>query len=375
MKKKYLERTMDFHNIYTEKVLPIVKRREFERQEIKKRRDRKKLFGIIALISSVTPFLLLVMLAEPSNTQNLTNIAIVLAIILFLLGIIILLNKDKESKNFILSLKHDCLSHVLKVFGDVVWQNGIDNVIPDEELNRTALFASFNKRVTDDIFKGSYNGVDFKICETDLTLESGSGKNRRVTQVFKGVVITFKSNKVIKNRTIIATKGDMTKKNGIWFIYLPVFLRLGTDIYENILKQEYNTVFLLIGILIFLVLMALLIKDDKEKLEEVKLEDPVLSKKYNVYSSEQVEARYLLTTAFVNRFQNLTTAFGTEKAKCSFYDGDKIMFAISTDKNLFEIGNVDTSLLDSTSINEFYNELSSIYKMIEYFKLDEKTGL
>ena len=70
----------------------------------------------------------------------------------------------------------------------------------------------------------------------------------------------------------------------------------------------------------------------------------------------------------------LLKLFGAKKAKCSFFD-DEIMFAISTNKNLFEIGSLFKSFNDPTSINAFYYELSSIYDMIDYFKLDEKTGL
>ena len=76
----------------------------------------------------------------------------------------------------------------------------------------------------------------------------------------------------------------------------------------------------------------------------------------------------------MERLLNLKTAFRAKNVKCSFYE-DSIMFAINTDKNLFEIGSIEKTLLDPKSINECYNELSSIYKMIEYFKLDEKTGL
>ena len=67
---------------------------------------------------------------------------------------------------------------------------------------------------------------------------------------------------------------------------------------------------------------------------------------------------------------NFTTAFGTDKAKCSFYD-DKIMIAISTKKDLFEFGN----LFKPVSKDKFYEELNSIIEMIDYFKLDTHTGL
>ena len=104
------------------------------------------------------------------------------------------------------------------------------------------------------------------------------------------------------------------------------------------------------------------------------MEDPWFGKKFNVYSSDQVEARYLVTPSFMERFNNLNTVFGAKNAKCSFYR-DKIVIAISTKKNLFEIGEMFKSLEDPKSIKSMYDELFSIYKMITYFKLDEKTGL
>ena len=86
--------------------------------------------------------------------------------------------------------------------------------------------------------------------------------------------------------------------------------------------------------------------------------------------------RYLVTPAFMERFKNLHTSFGTEMAKCAFFD-DKIMFALSTGKNLFELtGGMFFSLKDNAEQAKiFYEEISAIYEIIDYFKLDEKTGL
>ena len=109
-------------------------------------------------------------------------------------------------------------------------------------------------------------------------------------------------------------------------------------------------------------------------MDEVNLEDPVFEKKFNVYSSDQVEARYLITTAFMERFNNLNTAFGAKKAKCSFFD-NTIMFAISTHKNLFEIGNLFMRLDDPNRITKFFNEIASILILVDYFKLDEHIKL
>lgn len=110
-----------------------------------------------------------------------------------------------------MKIKSDCLSKLLEVFGDIQWQNG-KNIINDWELNRSALFSNFNTRYTDDEFSGSFNGVPFKICETNLLQISGSGKSRTYIPVFKGVVIQFKSNKIIRNRTMIATRVILQQK-------------------------------------------------------------------------------------------------------------------------------------------------------------------
>ena len=110
-------------------------------------------------------------------------------------------------------------------------------------------------------------------------------------------------------------------------------------------------------------------------MSNMQLEDPEFNKKYDAYTQDQVEGRYLITPTFMERFKNLHTSFGTNKAKCAFFD-NKIMFALSTKKNLFELaGGIFSSLKNPKQTKIFYEEISAIYDLIDYFKLDEKTGL
>ena len=106
-------------------------------------------------------------------------------------------------------------------------------------------------------------------------------------------------------------------------------------------------------------------------LNKVNLEDPKFGKKFDVYSSDQIEARFWVTPAFMERFQNLKTVFNAKKAKCSFYD-NKIMIAIDTNKNVFEIGEMYKTLENPVTIRTFYKELSSIKEMIDYLKIIDK---
>jgi len=273
---------------------------------------------------------------------------------------------------FVKELKNYCLKPVLDIFGSITWNK---SVIDDAELNASELFASFNRRSTDDAFEGEYKGVKFQIAETSLAYESGSGKNRHCRQIFKGVVIKFASNKSIKGKTIIATKGDNNIKRNGWISTIGSFMIcvlvqcLGIES-----SERFSFIVIILGVLLLIMLVTSLCNKDSKKIQPIKLEDPLFEKKFNAYSTDEIEGRYLITTAFMERFINLNTAFGSRKAKCSFY-GDNVMFAISTNKNLFEIGDLFSRLDNPKQLNEFFNEIASILVLVDYFKLNQKTGL
>ena len=136
----------------------------------------------------------------------------------------------------------------------------------------------------------------------------------------------------------------------------------------------FLTIWDLVFPVIIILSIALVVYYKKKKMQNVKLEDLTFDKKFNVYTQDQIEARYLLTPAFMERLKSLETSFGTKNIKCSFFE-DNIMFAISTNKDLFELGSLYKSLKSKISIEEFYNEIHSIQEMINHLKLDEKLGL
>jgi hypothetical protein len=51
------------------------------------------------------------------------------------------------------------------------------------------------------------------------------------------------------------------------------------------------------------------------------------------------------------------------------------MFAFSTNRNLFEIGSIFRPVGDKKLMRQSFGELIAILRMIDYFKLDENTGL
>ena len=372
--KKYRE---NFYKIYRKKIRAVF--HKFEK-------DRKKRLARCIILTIIFAAITVSIGIWGFTNENVAKVAFHL---IFIACIITLITPSICNGNFITDLKTKCMPELVKAFDNLHWQE-VTDIIDDEELNRSSLFSKFNRRSTDDSFVGKHSGVNFRITETDLSHESGSGKNRTVIQVFKGVIIRFDFNKTINSKTIIATKGDNKIKSGVYTkhaILLMVFVMIAMLIplltHLSLFRNEHFGTFAFLFFIpflipvIFIILFILLGKKNTVKTEQMNkvfLEDVEFDKKYDVYSEDQIEARYLITPAFMERFKHISTAFGTQKAKCSFYD-DKLMFAITTNKNLFEIGNLFHCLMTKKYVNDFLEELISIIMMIDYFKLDEDTKL
>ena len=281
-------------------------------------------------------------------------------------------------RNFKRYIKANFMSKFLKCFKEIrrISDENSARIFSTKELKASNLFSTFNTIKVDDAFKGNYNGVDYKITEIKL-IQEGS---KNSTTAFKGVILSVPSNKTIKANTIIATKRDMNIRNyptGIIasIILVPILicewflsLKFSSDI-DNFIKLIVLTIITLIIICSFI--------EKQKSMQTVKLESTKFEKRFNVFSKNQVEARYLLTPTFIEKFTRLYTAFGTNKAKCSFYKdfsgNDRIMFAISTNRDLFEPGNLFTPINEPKYM--FLSDFTSIFNMIEFFKLDEKTKL
>ena len=276
---------------------------------------------------------------------------------------------------FALSLKKECMKKILKVFGNIKWFDG-KKCVSDFYLKDSDLFSEFTNRNTYDSFKGDYKDVNFEVSEIHLFCET-KGRRKIIWSVFKGLVIKFGMNKKFDGKTIIVSKNDIMTKRNFSLLYILFGYILITSIcsYVNIL--QFLLSLLLPTVIIFLIHIVYKYFSNRNSdivLDEVKLEDAGFHKKYKAYSSNQVEARYLITPAFMERFKNLQTAFGTNKIKCSFNE-DCLIFAISTWKNLFELGGLFINLENPKQLKKFFDELISIYMMIDYFKLDENTKL
>lgn len=288
-------------------------------------------------------------------------------------------NKNKDFKNYI---KLKCKKYIFKVLGISMMK---DIGTPIQVLRKSNLFSIFTDVEQDDVIIGCYKSTEYEISETKLTLTL---KGIPWT-VFQGIIILFNSNKNIAAPTIITSKNDKNIRNfpipincltiivlcllglGIFLCYMIDITSLNSITTEKILfliTSNWITILCILAVFLFYLYQ-------KKQLQSSKLEDISFDKRFNVHTKDQVEARYLLTTSFMDRLKSLETAFGSSnKIKCSFFD-DKIMFAIPNQKDLFELGSLFTPIGSTKSIEKFYDELTAIEEIIDHFKLNEQIGL
>lgn len=395
-KGKYLEIRNNFYKAYNSEILPILLSMENIRKQCFMKGILLKLLIIIPVVFIVIPLVFWYCFGryEQFSEYGDYHFVSVLFGCLCFLGFSILIFIFQFSgevfyniqKNFQKELKSHCLSMVLRSLGDIeksIYTHEDKSMLEKSGLGFFSSSEASNVKC-DDCFRGEYNGVEFKLLEL-----SSFEKN------FGRLIISFASNKRIKAPVIIGPECLLPRTStdkqcsllsfalGIELIALipliPFYSGLYT-LYQDRLAFE-NSELLTISFILVLVVMFLLccmgftiykiihalVASD---VEQIKLEDKTLK----VYSEDDVEARYLITPAFIERFNNLRKAYSSSIVRCAFFE-NRIMFEIVKEKDCFELGSIWSPMDKTYFIDDFCNEIIAIYEMIDYFKLYEKTGL
>ena len=366
MKKFY---SINSYEKYLSIIFPIIQEYEGIRQSIAKKfliiRIAMYIFCCLSSMAVLHIFYLCAVLCIYGKISDLdTRLLLSFGLIVYPISISLSAHLfafvKKEDKKFKIKIKSECIPRVLKCFDNIRWGRALSKPVHIAESN---LFPDDSAPIFDDCFLGEYKGVKFEIYETALI-------------GFQGVIISMELNKTVKGNTIVASKRDMNimKNPSIHIIAgFICFLAGAIPIFQvfsiNIALCLF--IFIIIAFFIYLTIKKYILFNTKKN---IKLEDINFEKKFKVYSTDQIEARYLVTPSFMERLYNLKTAFGAKNIKCSFYS-DKLILAIPTQKDLFEFGELYQPLTKSKDIKRFYDEIIAIYRIINYFKLYQKTGL
>ena len=98
-------------------------------------------------------------------------------------------------------------------------------------------------------------------------------------------------------------------------------------------------------------------------LQRASLEDPVFEKIFEVYTSDQVESRYLLTPDFMQKLVDLEGVFRGGKLKAAFDGGE--MFVTVQGGNLFEPGSMFKPLDSADRVRELLADFAAVFGLID----------
>jgi len=200
--------------------------------------------------------------------------------------------------------------------------------IDDSYLQQSDLFAKYNSNTGDDYFSGIYKDVRITVAEEKLEQKSKDFRNFDVSKkVFRGICILFEMNKNFKGRTVVL------QDKGLFNIFNKV-----------------------------------------AGLQNVKLEDIRFEKYFEVYSDDQIEARYLLTSGFMERMMKLQELYEGESIQFSF-NRNTLLLAIPTKQDMFEAHSFFGSNINKKRIDLVFEQFYTIFSIVKLLKLDQRTGL
>ncbi len=230
--------------------------------------------------------------------------------------------------------KNMTMDKILNFFGNFTYYGGL--CTPSEDIDKSVLFGYYDKQTGDDFFLGTYKDVKIQVSEERLTRRVRTKNGYRDALVFGGIIIVLEMNKKFQGQTIV--------------------------------RKDW-------GIFNFLMMAPICrIKQQDVKMSRVQLEDSVFEKQFEVFSTDQIEARYLLTTAFMERVLEVKRRFHGKKIRLSFF-GNKLMIAMETSQDMFETTSLFTTTARYGRMREVVNQFYAIFSTIDVLKLNQHLGL
>lgn len=223
----------------------------------------------------------------------------------------------------IISYKNDVKESIIKdfinFFGNFEY-SPFEN-IDDETIKKSLLINNYNLHYGDDYFYGKYKNVDMVISEEEMIVKHNKGQST----VFDGVLVLLKFPKNFSGQTV-------------------VFKDWG---YFNCFHKTAR------------------------HFEKIKLEDIVFEKEFEVFGTDQIEARTLLTTAFMERMLKVRDIFQGKKIQFSFFD-EHLLIAIHTSTDMFEPSSLFKCSTNRQPIDKVFEQFLAVFAIIDFLKLTQQ---
>ncbi len=225
-------------------------------------------------------------------------------------------------REYVWAYKETMLPRIARLFGDLAYT--VDGKIPMAELEPFKIIPSHDAYKAEDYFTGAYKGTKIRFSEIHLTEQRGSGKNRKTVTVFQGlcVLLDVPNRKFLGHTILERDKGKLFK----WFT------------------------------------------DKSKGLKRANMGDPEFEKIFDVYTNDQVEARYLVDPLMIEDLKAMYEEYNGESMASSWFD-KSMLIMIASKHNHFEPADLYTPATSPDTILNLKREIGQILSIIDRLEM------
>jgi hypothetical protein len=180
----------------------------------------------------------------------------------------------------------------------------------------------------EDEVAGRKNAVEYAILEARGTRTEGSGKNRRTVTVFKGLIVRLDFNKHFHGHTTVVPNSDSQILGGLF----------GED-------------------------------EERRNKALCRMESVLFEQAFSVYSTDQQEARYILTPKLMELIMETRGQFGD--IRCSFHDSS-VFLTIPHNANRFEISLFGSKVTPESTVGELAQVVGLAERLVDTLDLETR---
>jgi len=250
------------------------------------------------------------------------------AAIILCVGIILYFVFRNRKQDYVSGFKEKIVRRIIRFIDpSLAYSPGL--CINENDYNNSGLFLQrVDSYSGDDYVEGKRDKTFFCFSELHTRHREGSGKSEHWETIFQGLFFIGDFNKNFSGRTYVWSEQDPQ-----------------LDFFSGIFSSFSNG------------------------LEKVKLESTEFERKFIVYGSDQVEARYILTPSFMERLTRLDNMLGGQGLSFSFVNTN-IHAAVPIDGELFEPSVFSAN--DYRKLGSYYHTVRMVFEIIDELKLNDR---
>ena len=369
----YENRKQEFLDLFYREIFPYLAQGE--------RKRKQYIFIIISIIIlSIAGCVALLYFLIKDSQFDAELVKSILSIVIFFMftGVIpALLLKIK----FIQYIKERYMNGIVSYFNGMKWINSdaIDKDSKIQTFKQNPLL--YDENITelwiDDYFTGEYNHTTYSIYEANVRNVRGSGKGRHDMRIFKGITLELDLKNLISDEILIYSKDMKLNKDGE--MYMPIIYLIGLIVFIFIGATHYQSLdiagMIMFGIVItayafICIYLSFRIKKFLNKNKFNKSNDLNINDRFCINTKNIQETEKLIKPDLFAVLQNISLTFKSKGIALNTYreyGNTKAMVIIPTNLNAFEIGSLFKPLDKPQGMSKFFDQLSCIMDLIDYF--------